>query len=358
MAQMKQYFLTLPIVAVIALAVSCKKKDDTTPDFDKGSLLTNVADNIIIPAIADFDSDLDQLLANYTAFQANQDQTHLDAMRTSWVAAYMSWQTVQLFDFGPMTTNNLSLQIGTFPSDTALILNNISSGSYDLSASGNEVACGLSSLDFLFYRSSALNDLQSNANYQTYVGDVIQKLKAESSQLKTEWTSYRSTFVASTGTESTSAFSLLVNEFNRHMELAKNAKLGIPLGKQSLGIQLPEYIETRYSGISLDILKESIIRMHQLYNGNAYLNSATGAGFDDYLVYLEKTDLSNTINSKYSEIFTKIDSFSGTLEEEMATNTAELNVLYNLIAGQIINIKTDMTSAFGVLITYQDNDGD
>lgn len=356
---MKQFMLLFSAITMTLAVLSCKKKkDDNTPEFDKGSLLTNVADNIIIPSITDFNSDLIQLQADYSAFQTNQDQTHLDALRTSWINAYTSWQTVQLFDFGPMTDNNLSIQIGTFPSDTAIILNNITSGSYDLSSSGNESACGLSALDFLLYRSTAMSDVQTNPAYLTYIGDVVQKLTSESALLISAWNSYRSTFIASTGTESTSAFSLLVNEFNRHMELTKNAKLGIPLGKQSLGIQLPEYIETRYSGISLDILKESIARMHQLYNGDAYSNGATGTGFDDYLVYLEKTSLSNTINSKYSEIVTKIDSFSNTLEEEMATNTSELDVLYNLIAGQIINIKTDMTSAFGVLITYQDNDGD
>ena len=70
----------------------------------------------------------------------------------------------------------------------------------------------------------------------------------ELSNVRSSWTSYKGTFVASTGTETTSAFSLLINEFNKDYELSKNAKLGIPLGKQSLGIQLPEYIEARYSG--------------------------------------------------------------------------------------------------------------
>ena len=51
-------------------------------------------------------------------------------------------------------------------------------------------------------------------------------------------------------------------------------------------------------------------------------------------------------------------SINGTLEQEMSTNTVELDNLYMLYQGQVISIKTDMSSAFGVLITYQDNDGD
>jgi hypothetical protein len=42
----------------------------------------------------------------------------------------------------------------------------------------------------------------------------------------------------------------------------------------------------------------------------------------------------------------------------MTNNVNDLDELYNLIAGNVVYLKTDMTSAFGVLITYQDSDGD
>ena len=46
------------------------------------------------------------------------------------------------------------------------------------------------------------------------------------------------------------------------------------------------------------------------------------------------------------------------LEENITTHASDLNELYTLLQGQVVYLKTDMTSAFGVLITYQDNDGD
>lgn len=186
----------------------------------------------------------------------------------------------------------------------------------------------------------------------------FKKLKSETTQVTNAWGTYAPTFKESTGTETTSGFSELVNEFNRDYELAKTAKLGIPIGKQSLGIQMPEYLEARNSAISLDLLRQSVLALQQYYNGNALTGGNNGVGFDDYLIHLERSELNETINANFNGILAKIDSFTGSMEEEMAANPQGLDELYTLIQGQVISLKTDMTSAFGVLITYQDNDGD
>ena len=149
-----------------------------------------------------------------------------------------------------------------------------------------------------------------------------------------------------------------MNEFNRDFELAKNAKIGVPFGKQSLGIQLPEYIEARYSGISLDLLEESISALQKVYNGVGFTTGADGPGFDDYLIHLEKSNLDSTIDIGFNGIINRTNSFTNTLEQEMVVSVPELDLLYSLLQGHVVHIKTDMTSSFGVLITYQDNDGD
>jgi len=339
-------------VLILGTAVSCKPDPDPTPDFDKGSLLVNIADNQITPALNDFDAKIGTLESDYQVFQANQNASNFETVRNSWRNAYLSWQAVKIFDFGPFRDYALKGATGTFPSDTTKINNNITSGSYNLGTAENTDAIGLSSLDYLFYRNDALNLLINNANATQYGLDVIQKMKTEIAAVKSQWSGYRNTFVAATGTETTSSFSQLVNEFNRDYELAKNAKLGIPIGKQSLDIALPEYIEARYSGISLDLLEANIIALKNVYTGG------NGVGFDDYLLHLDRSALNNSINANFDGILAKINTFTGTLETEIQSNWSELNDLYTLLHGQVVYLKTDMTSAFGVLITYQDNDGD
>jgi predicted lipoprotein len=349
------------ILTGLLLAFTACKKDPTEPsaqDFDKGTLLVNVADNMIIPAITAFDQEVADLQAAYISFASAPDATGLENVRNEWREAYLAWQAAKIYDFGPMLNNGLKAAVCTYPADTTVILNNISAGSYSLGSAANADAVGLPALDFLLYRVGALSDFTSNANYLTYGTDLIVKLKGESELLRNEWNTYRATFVGSTGTESTSGFSMLVNVFNQDYELAKNAKLGIPLGVQSLGIPLPEYIEAKYSGISFELLHESIVQLHKLYNGNALVSGADGSGFNDYLEHLGRSSLSNTINANFNSIKSSINSFSGTLEEEMSSNPSGLDQLYNQIAGNVVYLKTDMTSAFGVLITYQDSDGD
>lgn len=344
------------IATLLLLSFSCKKDPvEEQVAFNKAELLTNVANNIIVPALNSFEASLSSLESSVLTLQANPNQANLDLVRDDWKAAYIDWQTVKIFDFGPIRDNGFKGATGTYPTDSNQVNTNITNGGYSLGSVDNVDAIGFSALDYLLYRNNALADITSNANYAQYVVDVVQKMTSEFTTVNAQWTSYKSTFVASTGTETTSAFSLLVNEFNRDYELAKNAKLGIPLGKQSLGIQLPEYIEARHSGISLELLQESMRALRKVYLGDG---SSSGQGFYEYLVHLERSSLASNIDSRFSQIINKIETFNGSLETEMGSNVAGLDELYSLIEGQVINIKTDMTSAFGVLITYQDNDGD
>ncbi|MDB0037877.1 imelysin family protein [bacterium] len=348
----------LLLVATLSIAVSCKKPGNEENPFDKESLLKNISDNLVAPSLWLLESIMGQLDSNFTTFETNPTEANLEVLRNSWKDAYLTWQTVKPFDLGPIRTYGFKAATGTYPSDTVKIEGNISTGTYNLASAGNIDAVGLHSLDFLLHRSNALSFFISDANYMTYTGDVIAKLKSETTTVANAWTSYAPTFKASTGTETTSGFSELVNEFNRDYELAKVAKLGIPMGKQSLGIQMPEYFEARNSAISRDLLRQSILTLQQYYNGNAFATGQSGVGFDDYLIHLDRAALSETINSNFSAILTKIDSFSGSMEEEMNSNPQGLDKLYTLMQGQVIWLKTDMTAAFGVLITYQDNDGD
>ncbi|MDG1334302.1 MAG: imelysin family protein [Crocinitomicaceae bacterium] len=347
----------LLVLAVVSMASSCNKPEET-PEFDKASLLVNFSDNLIAPSLSMLKMAVDQMEADFVEFQSNPTQANLDVLRNSWKEAYLTWQTVKPFDFGPIRDYGFKAATGTYPSDTAKIESNIAVGSYTLGSASNIDAIGLHSLDFLLHRADALSYFTGDANYMTYTSDVIAKLKSETDAVTSAWAAYAPTFKESTGTETTSGFSQLVNEFNRDYELVKVAKLGIPIGKQSLGIQMPEYLEARNSGIALDLLRQNVLALEQYYKGNSFSTGQSGVGFDDYLLHLERSALDGTIADNFSAILAKVDSFSGTMENEMNSNPQGLDELYTLMQGQVVSLKTDMTSAFGVLITYQDNDGD
>lgn len=350
--------LSTVVIAAVVFSSCNKDEEPQQEDFDKGALLVNLSGNIILPSLNQFSSELNDLNDEVAQLSQSTSAQDFQNVRNLWKSAYITWQTVKIFDFGPIRNNGFKGAIGTYPVDTTDINANISSGSYSLVTASNADAVGLPSLDYLLYRVGALDSIQSNANCRTYIQNVVDKMVNETNTVVNGWSTYESTFNASTGTSSTSGFSLFINEFNRDYELAKTAKVGIPLGKQSLDIQMPEYIEARYSGISFDLLQENIIALQKVYNGYSFDGSSSGMSCDDYLLHLERSNLDNTINTNFIQIINKVEGFTNSFEVAMETNTSECDELYLMLQQQVVNIKTDMTSAFGVLITYQDNDGD
>ena len=352
--------ITVLFIALGLISSKCKdKKEPVVDEFNKAGLLTNFADNLIVPQYTSFSNSLGTLASDYQTFISTPDQTNLTAVQNSLMDTYLKWNEVKTYEFGPAASIGFRSAIGTFPVDSLKIESNVTNGGYSLGSLANIDAIGLAALEFMLYRTDALSYF-SNANYKTYGTDIIQKMQTETAYVLSQWQSnYSATFKASTGTEATSGFSLLINEFNKDYEIAKNAKVGIPIGKQSLGIIRPEYIEARFSGKSLDLLRASIVSSQLTFNGNT-TNNSPGLGFDDYLIALDKGSLASSINTKYKDILNQIDLVrsNGTLEYNMNNNLSELETLYVKLQELVVLIKTDMSSSFGVLITYQDNDGD
>jgi len=61
---------------------------------------------------------------------------------------------------------------------------------------------------------------------------------------------------------------------------------------------------------------------------------------------------------KYNPILEKVNNLPGTLGNDIIYNKPMVQETYQELQKLVPLIKVDMTSALGVLITYQDNDGD
>ncbi len=348
---MKKLFLYL---FTGSMMVACGDKDkDTDPVFNKTPLMTNVADNYVIPAFNGLDTSVNQLVAADISFQNNPGSTEFSALTDAYIQVTLQFERVRMLDFGPSMTAGLNAGFGVFPADTAQIETNITAGTYNLLTVDNVSAIGLDALDYLLFRPNALSILQSSASARTYVHDLIVKMDGEANAVAAAWNgSYRSTFINGTGTSSTAPFALLVNAFCKDFEVCKNAKVGIPIGKQSLDIAQPHYFQAKWSGMSQQLLSKNLTALKELFNGGS------GQGFDDYLQALEKATLVSTIQNRMNYLIAESESWNTSLPTVLTNNGTTLSSYYDYMQGTVVYFKTDMTSAFGVLITYQDNDGD
>ncbi len=357
----KKFYKTLlaSLFCILGLVLITNCKDKNGPEeveFKKGELLTNLADNYIIPHYTELQSRVFNLDTKWGDYLLNPSTTTFDAAKLAFLDAAEEYQRVKLFNFGPAMTENLQMACGIFPTDTAQINSQINSGIYDLSADDTRDTQGFDALDYLLYRNNALALIQSSTNTQNYITALIVRMKGKVSTVLSQWqTSYRSTFISGTGTETTSAFSYLVNAFCRDFEGTKNLKLGYPLGTQNLNTPNPLEFEGKWSHHNKEFLKISIETSFNVYKG---MGTVDGLGFDDYLIAEEKTALNDDIKTRYQFLLNEVGTWNDNLQERLNSNSSSLYNYFNYMQGTVVYLKTDMTSAFSISITYQDSDGD
>lgn len=363
----------LLLVSLLTTAVCCKKKNSTKTDetstdesFNKQELLINLADNLILPAYKDFKVALDSLAQTFEAFKVSGTKSDFLITRQKFDVAYFKYQRISIFGFGPGEDAAIRTNFNIFPCDTNKIKTNISSGSYNLSSASNFATKGLPALDYLFYDFNKSDDViaQSftDAKRKTYVSDVLNEMSLKLNTVIAAWnSSYRNTFINSLSTDVGSSLGYVINQINYELDYLKNSKIATPLGLRSGGTALPNNSEAFYGKQSMLYALETLNTMENLYLGRSFKN-VDGPGFDDYLDHLKVNHVDVTLNTAIKNQFTaaraKLNAIGNPLSEKVLTTPTVVNEAYTELVKLLVLLKTDMPSSLGVVITYQDGDGD
>lgn len=344
------------------LLVSCGKEDDgpSAVNFDRKAMLTHWADNIILPAVQNQTLQFTELATAAQSFSANPTEAELQLLKTEFRKSYLAFERAKIFEFGPAADVSFRASANTFPVDTAQVKSNISSGSYNLSAASNIDARGFPALDYLLYKKG--DELVQNSSYRTYLIVVVENLQDLAEGIETAWDSYRQEFINASGTDIGSSLGMMVNAINKDYELVKNAKIGFPAGKKTLGQPYPHTAEAYFSGISLELAIANVEAIHNLYLGRSFDGNSFGPSLDAYLreVQVETADqpLDEAIDDQFRESLDALMAVPAPFSEAVVHHQTEVDKAYLAIQKNVVLLKTDMPSALGVLITYQDNDGD
>ncbi|GAB5539322.1 MAG: imelysin family protein [Salibacteraceae bacterium] len=342
--------------AMLALLLGCKENPTDVEDtFDKEAMLTNMAENVIVPAYRQFDEDAKTLRDASVAFTEDSSEENFGVLTGAFIRSYRSWNACAVFEFGPAADKNLRLTMNTFPTDTGQIMENLRAESYDLKSAQNADAIGFPALDFLLNTMAAEDKVvMDDPKAAAYIQANAELIATLSSEIISEWGSYQSEFQSNTSSSAGSSLSNLVNEINYEFELVKNARIGIPLGKKTLGETQVEKLEGYYFNISSSLATSNLSGIRNAFTGG------DGQGLDDYLNDLDvKKDgvlLSTAIVELMDEIEQELQGKD--LAHKITNDPSSLESLYNKTQQLVVLLKTDMPSQLGVQITYQDNDGD
>lgn len=359
---------------VAGIFVACKKDpaDDNNTSgesFDRKAMLTNMGNNLIVPAYRNFEEAVFDLDSSVMVFTQNPDAATLLAAQQNFKVAYKAWEYCDPFGFGPAEQHYLGKQVNTFPTDVTQITANINAGSYDLSAVANMDAKGLPAFDYLLFGLGADNEAilakytsdADAAKRKQYLTNLSSDLSSKIIIVLNEWESgYLNTFINNTGTDIGSSTSYLYNEFLKSYEAIKNYKFGIPLGKMSGQTSaLPEKVEAYYSGISSELAKDHWKSIKNIWEGES-LKGVDGVGFQEYLLSVEGGDALNTQTlQQQAKVEVALSELpSGKLSDAITQQFAQVEPVHTELQKMTRFYKSDLSSLLGITITFSSGDGD
>jgi predicted lipoprotein len=344
---------------------------------DRKVILTHWVDNIVTPSYAAFQESFDVLVDRSDVFSSSPDVSTLTALRSAWADAYVDWQKVEMFEFGPADKYTLRNFFNIYPADVSGINTNMNDPTVSLDLPASYARQGFPALDYLLNGVGA-DDAAILTAYTTdadapkrlaYLQRIISRMDSLLGSVVTEWNgTYRETFIGRTGLDIGSSMGLVVNAYVLYYErYVRSGKIGIPSGAAigSTGVPYPEKVEAFYKkDISLALAKKAHDAAISFFNGKDLTTGEAGPSFKSYLDALGAKDaasgtmLSDIINEQFNVITDELDQLAPSLYDQIQSDNQEMADTYAAMQKLVRMLKVDMTSAMSITITYTDNDGD
>ncbi len=355
--------------------IACSTNEETNSDdnFDRTTMLTHWADNIIIPSYNNYQTKLQVLSTETNVFVATPTETNLKKVREAWLEAYKAYQYVSMFKFGKAEEINFREKNNTFPTDVAGIKSNIDLGTYNLSLISQFTKQGFPALDYILnglgtddsaILSFYTKDVKA-ANYKKYLSDIVSTLITTNNTVITDWNSgFRASYIANNGKTVTSSINKTINSFIENFEKnVRTNKLGIPAGLFSGNIKYPEKVEAFYHNNSSKTLLNAAIQASQnFFNGKSFSSTATGPSLNSYLEALavKKNDqnLSTIINNQFALAFENTKNLNESFATQVTNDNDKMITTFDVLQQNVVYLKLDMMQGLKITVDYVDSDGD
>lgn len=367
-------------VLLLFILLACEGEGPTGPNppdstaFDRKAMLTNWADNIIIPGYTAFAEKTAELKNAAELFTNDANLRSFYTLQSAWEEAYKLWQRVSMFNIGKADELRYRDNMNIYPTNVVEIEENIALGGYNLALPSQNDRQGFPALDYLLYGLAdtdiGILDFYTNnaqaANYKQYILDLVNRMDMLTQQVLEDWTNegYRESFINNDGNSSTASVDLLVNDFVFYYEKHLRAgKVGIPAGVFS-GNPLSTHVEAFYNkNLSKELLQIALTAVQNFFNGK-YINqtSVEGESLKSYLDFLNtmkgSEDLSLLINTQFNISRDRIQDLSDDFVAQVETDNIAMLSAYDQLQLNVVLLKVDMLQALNINVDYVDADGD
>jgi hypothetical protein len=357
---------------------SCSE-DNSTPassdNYDRKELLSNLVNNIIIPAHQNFNNQLQLFESTVNSFNDDRSISNLEMIQDQFIVAYRAWQYIEMFNIGYAEEIYYASKMNIYPANTTRILENINSDNVDLDGNSNQFSAqGFPAIDYLLF-GVAENNIQildiysiDNNSTFTYLNLLVSKMIENTDAVIDYWDTNRQDFINSTGNTSSSSLNMLANDFVYYYEKGLRAnKIGIPAGVWSG--EIPQNVEAYYKSdiskiLAIEGLQACINFFKGIHFGESQIN---GEGLYDYLAYLDDTNYSDSsmfiglqddILDSFDNSMIKLEQLNNNFALQIETDNIKMLEAYDSIQQGVVRLKTNMLSILGISVDYYDADGD
>jgi uncharacterized protein len=318
-------------------------------NFDCQGMLKNLADNVMVPAMEEFQMQSTDLEAAMQAYQANSsDVAQKLAARQAWDDAMLAWQAVEVMQTGPLVDNSAFLRdsIYSWPSRSTCAVDQevieAESDGYDI-AQRTPLRKGLDALEYVLYTATLDHTCPSSTSTTqgwnerpdserlaarlNYAVAAAGDLKRLADELLEQWAigtdSFRDELLQpgtaasrfSTDQEAANAVSDALFYFEKKV---KDTKLAEPLGLKGNQCNQGEpacarAVENFYSERSKQHIRQNLITFRQLFLGN-HSDGTEGLGFDDLIDSASGENVSAAMEADINETRLAIDDLNLSLQ--------------------------------------------
>ena len=336
--------------------------------FDRGTILSNYSENIIIPRYNTFKLSMDNLNISIETFTTTPNSENYDLLQNDWIDAYKKWQHIEMFNISKAEEIMYNLKMNTYPVSKERIDINIDNGQTDLSKSNDWSAQGFPGLDYMLHgiaenKDTVIELYSSDSKYGTYLSTLGNLMMEITNSVVEDWSSYKDTFNSSTENTATSAFNMMVNDFVFYHEKGlRTNKIGIPAGRFSGSQSLPEKIEAYYysknsfGNLSKILVLEATQAVENIFLGKNS-EGTEGPSYKSYLDYLD-SDVGQIVESRLNEAKEKLSLLDDNFINQIETDNTSMLYFFDILQKIVVNFKTDMLSNFNIAVDYTDADGD
>ena len=374
MKRNKLIFTALTGIICISLVLfSCSKSNSSKPNpggggttGDTDTVLVNLGTNIILPSYQQLATATVTLDAAVAAFNAGPTLNTLNDLQAAFKTTYKTWESVSEFEFGPASDSFLTTHfINSFPTDTVTINKNIGGATYSIDGLGNYAAQGLPALDYMLFAGGngiVLGRFTTDAyaaGAKQYLAALSATLKRKAAAVVNAWSTtggnYLTTFINGKGVDAGSSLSLLANAYIQDFDVnLQNYKIGIPIGMYGSTVLpiSPTKVEGYYSALSVQLLVAQVQAYQKIYLGGLNVKVAAAKTLNNGI------PLDQAIQNEMTTLLVSIQALPDPLSTGIQNNAPAITTAYTEIRKTTVLLKVDMSSALGIKISFQDDDGD